>query len=140
MRSLSRRSFAVLAAGAVSLAACAPRRRAAARLWIGFQKSGILLLARSRGEIGKALPGVTLEWNEFPSGPPMLEALASGAIDLGATGDTPAIFAQAAGAPLRYVAVQPITGDGEGILVPASSPIAAVGDLRGKRIAFTKGS
>ncbi len=35
----------------------------------------------------------------FPSGPPLLEALNVGAIDFGNAGETPPIFAQAAGAP-----------------------------------------
>ncbi len=139
---LSRRSFALFSGAAALelMAGCGPRRPTGERLRVGYQRNGILLLAKARGQVAKTLPIGSLEWAEFPSGPPMLEALASGAIDVGATGDTPPIFAQSAGAPLRYVAVQPLTGQGEGILVPAASPIAKVADLRGKRIGFTKGS
>jgi len=61
-------------------------------------------------------------------------------VDFGTTGDTPPIFAQAAGAPLVYVAYQPISGVGEGVVVPPDSPLQSGKDLKGKRIAVTKGS
>jgi len=109
-------------------------------LRIGYQNNGVLLSAKSRGMIEKALPGVALEWALFPSGPPMLEAMAGGAVDFGATGDTPPIFAQAASAPLVYAAFQPLTGVGEAVITPAGSPIKIGQDLKGKRIAVTKGS
>ena len=129
---------ATLVAGSL-VAACAPHRRVE-KLRIGYQKNGVLLSAKSRGLIDKALPGVTLEWALFPSGPPMLEAMAAGAVDFGATGDTPPIFAQAAGAPLVYAAFQPLTGVGEGVIVPPNSPLTTGKDLKGKRVAVTKGS
>jgi sulfonate transport system substrate-binding protein len=119
---------------------CASPRRRPDRLRIGYQKNGVLLSAKSRGLIDKALPGTTVEWALFPSGPPMLEAMAAGAVDFGATGDTPPIFAQAAGAPLVYAAYQPLTGVGEGVVVPPGSPLTSGRDLKGKRIAVTKGS
>jgi len=51
--------------------------------------------------------GYKVVWTEFPSGPPLLEALNVGAIDFGNTGEAPPIFAQAAGAPIQYVAYEP---------------------------------
>jgi aliphatic sulfonates family ABC transporter substrate-binding protein len=80
------------------------------------------------------------EWVEFTSGPPLLEALGAGAINVGATGDTPPIFAQAAGSELLYVGAQPVTGRTSAVLVPANSPVREPKDLAGKRVAFTKGS
>jgi sulfonate transport system substrate-binding protein len=127
-----------MAATAV-IAACAPTR-SHATLKIGYQRNGVLLLARSRNRIGQALDSTKIGWVEFPSGPPLLEALSAGAVDFGATGDAPPIFAQAAGAPLRYVAVQPISGQGEAVVIPPGSPIRSAHDLRGRRIAFTKAS
>jgi len=126
--------------GAMAIAACAPKASASANIRIGYQKNGVLLLAKSRGVVAGALRPITLEWVEFPSGPPLLEALNAGAVDIGATGDAPPIFAEAAGAPLKYVAVQPISGEGEAVIVPASSPLQTTAGLRGKRIAFTKAS
>ena len=79
-------------------------------------------------------------WTEFPAGPQLLEAVNVGAIDFGNTGEAPPIFAQAAGAPLVYVAHEPPAPRGEAILVPKDSPIKTVADLKGKKVALNKGS
>ncbi len=70
----------------------------------------------------------------------MLEALNVGSIDLGSTGDIPPIFAQAAGADLVYVGVEPAKPKAEVILVPENSDIKSVADLKGRKVAFQKGS
>jgi len=80
-----------------------------------------------------------VKWVEFSSGPPMMEAMNVGSVDYGAVGDSPPIFAQAAGAAIVYAAAQPII-NGSGILVPQNSAITAIADLKGKRVGFTKGS
>jgi len=136
----SRRTLGVLLGAAGLAASCAPKPRRPDRLRIGYQKNGVLLSAKSRGVIDHALPGARVEWAFFPSGPPMLEAMAAGAVDFGATGDTPPIFAEAAGESLVYAAYQPLTGVGEGVVVPPGSPLVTGRDLKGKRIAVTKGS
>jgi sulfonate transport system substrate-binding protein len=69
----------------------------------------------------------------------MMEAMSTGSVDLGAVGDTPPIFAQAANANIVYVAGSPIT-NGQGILVPANSTISTIADLKGKRIGVAKGT
>jgi sulfonate transport system substrate-binding protein len=134
---LTRRRLSVIA-GAVVLAGCAPRKASIGRIRIGYQKSGVFLPAKSRGLVARALHPIVLDWLEFPSGPPLLEALNAGAIDFGATGDAPPIFAQAAGARLRYVSVQPVTGGSEGLLVTPDSPLNTARELRGKRVAVTR--
>jgi sulfonate transport system substrate-binding protein len=70
----------------------------------------------------------------------LLEALNVGAIDFGNTGEAPPIFAQAAGAPIQYVAYEPPAPKGEAILVPKDSPLKSVADLKGKKVALNKGS
>jgi aliphatic sulfonates family ABC transporter substrate-binding protein len=139
MREPSRRGLA-LQIGALAISDCAPGGKARSTINIGYQKNGVLLLAKSRGVVDAVMRPIKLNWIEFSSGPPLLEAMNAGAVDLGATGDTPPIFAQAAGAGLQYVAVQPLSGAGEALLVPAASPIRKVGALNGGRIAFTKAS
>jgi sulfonate transport system substrate-binding protein len=109
---------------------------------VGYQKYGKLVLLKSKGTLEGKLKaiGYTVEWKEFPAGPQMLEALNVGAIDFGNTGETPPIFAQAAGAPLIYFAYEPPAPKGEAILVAENSPLKSVADLKGKKIALNKGS
>jgi sulfonate transport system substrate-binding protein len=109
---------------------------------VGYQKSAsILVVARQQGLLEARLAelGVDkVDWVEFQFGPPLLEALGSGAVDIGFVGDTPPIFAQAAGANLVYVASTPSVFSG--ILVPEDSPLRTIADLEGKRVALAKGS
>ncbi|MBW4580318.1 MAG: sulfonate ABC transporter substrate-binding protein [Tildeniella nuda ZEHNDER 1965/U140] len=106
----------------------------------GYQKSTIIL--KSKGDIEKRLKaeGVEVEWKEFPAGPPLLEALNAGAIDIGPVGESPPIFAQAAGGDLVYAAAIAPNPKGSGVLVREDSPIKAVADLKGKKVTFAKGS
>jgi sulfonate transport system substrate-binding protein len=115
---------------------------AAETLRIGYQKYGTLLLLKERGLLEQTLgpKGVEIRWTEFPGGPQLLEALNIGSIDYGITGEAPPIFAQAAGAPLVYLAYEPAAPTGEAILVPKDSKIANLAELKGKRVALNKGS
>ncbi|MFL9498710.1 sulfonate ABC transporter substrate-binding protein [Rhodopseudomonas palustris] len=140
---MQRRQFLQLSAGAALLPILS--RSAAAEplteIRIGYQKNGVLVIARQRRTLEDHFAGqnIGIKWLEFSSGPPMLEAMNVGSIHYGAVGDSPPIFAQAAGAAIVYAAGQPIT-NGQGILVPKDSPIRGLADLKGKRIGFTKGS
>lgn len=110
-------------------------------LRIGYQKGSVsMVLAKSHQLLEKRFPDTKFSWIEFPAGPQMLEALNVGSIDLGSTGDIPPIFAQAAGADLVYVGVEPPKPKAEVILVPENSEIKSVADLKGHKVAFQKGS
>src|SRR5574344_1354823 len=110
-------------------------------LRIGYQK-GWLSILKQRGTLEKRLAplGVQVTWAEFTAGPVQLEALNVGSIDFGNVGDAPPIFAQAAGAPLVYAAASVPRPGTEAVLVPKDSPIRSVADLKGKRVAYNKGS
>jgi sulfonate transport system substrate-binding protein len=101
-----------------------------------------LLIAKQQGVFEKAFAakGVSIKWVEFSFGPPLLEALNTGAIDYGTTGDSPPIFAQAASANLVYVAAQEAAGSGAAILLPEGSTITSLADLKGKKVGFAKAS
>lgn len=116
-----------------------PRERT---LRLGYQKYGTLVFEKARGTLEKKLAPmhVHVTWTEFLGGPALLEAMGAESIDFGITGDAPPIFAQAAGVPLVYIAVEPASPHGEALIVPADSPIHSIADLRGKRIALNKGS
>jgi sulfonate transport system substrate-binding protein len=86
-----------------------------------------------------AARGIKVTWSEFQGGVKLLEALNVGAVDFGTTGDAPPVVAQAAGAAFVYVGVEPPSPAGEAIIVKDDSPIRSIADLKGKRIASTKG-
>ncbi|CAM2893169.1 Putative aliphatic sulfonates-binding protein [Methylobacterium mesophilicum] len=138
----SRRSLiAGLAAALVTPLGAA---RAATTLRIGYQRSSTLIaLLRQNGNLETALAplGTGLSWHEFTSGLPIMEALNAGQIDVSAdVADTVPIFAQAAGARITYIAQEAPSPDAQAILVPEASPAKTVADLRGKRVAVTKGA
>ncbi|GLS46926.1 aliphatic sulfonate ABC transporter substrate-binding protein [Methylobacterium brachythecii] len=132
--------------GALAAAASAPTRLVRAGegavFRIGYQRNGILAVAKEQAAIETRLQalGVSVSWVEFSFGPPLLEALSLGSIDFGQTGDAPPIFAQAAKANLVYAAAQPNGGSGSAILLPKGSTIQSLAELKGKRVAFAKGS
>ena len=110
-------------------------------LRIGNQK-GVLSFLKARGTLEKRLAplGVNVTWTEFNAGPVQLEALNVGSIDFGDVGEAPPIFAQAAGAPLVYVAATVPLPTSEAVIVPKGSAIQKVSDLKGKKVAYNKGS
>lgn len=139
---LATHAFATLAATAGILAATQAHAQTDPLFRIGWQKGGSLAVIKARGNLDAELAtkGVKVNWIEFTAGPQMLEALNVGSIDFGLVGETPPVFAQAAGADLLYVGVEPPAPKAEKVLVPKDSPIQSVKDLKGKRIALNKGS
>ena len=110
-------------------------------LRIGFQKSSInFAIAKQQNLYAKEFPNAKISWNEFPAGPQILEALAVGSIDVGVTGDTPPVYAQAAKKPLYYIAYEAAKPLASAILVPQNSKLTQLSQLKGKRIALQKGS
>jgi sulfonate transport system substrate-binding protein len=93
---------------------------------------------------GEAEPkGYKIQWSHFIGGPAIIAAETGGSVDLGWMRETPIVFAQAAGSPIRVVMVmQPIrTGTSTiGLIVPANSPIRTPPDLKGKKIAYMAGT
>ncbi|TSH94516.1 sulfonate ABC transporter substrate-binding protein [Verticiella sediminum] len=111
-------------------------------LRVGWQKGSNLAILKARGNLDERLrsEGVNVRWVEFTAGPQMLEALNVGGIDFACVGETPPVFAQAAGADLVYVANEPPAPLAEKVLVPKDSPIRSVAELKGKRVALNRGS
>ena len=107
-------------------------------LTVGDQKGGSKALLAASGALDE-LP-YEVEWKEFTSGPPLLEALNAGAIDIGGVGNTPPLFAAAASSDLTIVAGDTMGAEGDTIVVPEKSPIKDVAQLKGKDIAVAKGS
>ncbi|WP_437963629.1 sulfonate ABC transporter substrate-binding protein [Sorangium sp. So ce260] len=130
---------------AADTAAPAPAqdRREAGVVRLGYQKIGTPYLLKDRADgLKKALKAknARAEWIEFHAGPPLLEAMRAGAVDIGHVGETPPVFAQAGGVPFVYVATDPPAPKAEAIVVPKGSPITSVAGLQGKRVAVNRGS
>ncbi|OBB86687.1 ABC transporter substrate-binding protein [Mycobacterium colombiense] len=67
------------------------------------------------------------------------EGLRSKALDLGSTGGSPALLARANGTPIKIVDVY-ARGEWTALVVAKNSPINSVADLKGKKVAVTKGT
>jgi aliphatic sulfonates family ABC transporter substrate-binding protein len=114
------------------------RPRAALR--IGYQKLGLLMLVKGYGAFDAALAarGLRVDWVEYAGGIQLVEALRTRELAAGVVGDCPAVFAQAEGVPIVYVAAEPPAPHGTALIVPAGSPVQRVEDLRGKRVAVNR--
>ena len=142
---MKRREFLKLSVGSAALAVLAAPARAEAvpkEIRIGTQKGGFFPAVRQRRTVENVFAplGVEVKWIDFQFGPPLLEAINVGSVDFGYVGDSPPIFAQAANARIRYVAGVKQAGNTQAIIVPKDSAIQTLADLKGKRVAFGKGS
>ena len=142
MTRLTRRSFGLSALALAALAGAPLRAETVSTLKIGYQKTNLPVIAQRQRSLETALAplGVTVDWVQFAAGPPLVEALNVGAIQLGWTGDAPPIFGQSSGAAISYVAALPPNGAGEAIIARPDSGIATLADLRGRKVAVGKGT
>ncbi|WP_037518370.1 ABC transporter substrate-binding protein [Sphingomonas sp. LH128] len=110
-------------------------------LRVGSQKGGTKALMLASGALDGA--PYKVEWSEFPAAQNLLEALGSGAVDVGLVGDAPFQFAYQAGSPIKAIGAQTTQERTEGalaLIVPKASAIHGPKDLKGKRIATGRGS
>ncbi|QRQ84815.1 ABC transporter substrate-binding protein [Cupriavidus oxalaticus] len=147
----------LLAVAAASLAGTAGAETI--RIAIGTQDTTINcatggLLIRELKLLDKYLPrtgkykDVTydVQWKNFTSGPPLTNEMVADKLDIGAMADFPgslnAAAFQKAGKKSLFIA--PLSGNaigtGNGIVVPADSPIQSLAELKGKTISVPFGS
>ncbi|WP_394235328.1 ABC transporter substrate-binding protein [Niallia oryzisoli] len=105
-------------------------------------KIGPLLIAKEKGWLEEEFKTVNAEvaWSEFPSGPPLLESLASNRVDISALGDGALIAGLDKKLPFEVIAQ---SGTGESlsrILVQADGDIQKVEDLKGKTVGVASGT
>lgn len=137
-RSHLRKIAASLFAVAVTVGSAAAAFAAdAVVLRVGDQKGGNRSLLEISG-FANDLP-YKIEWSEFPAAAPILEALNAGALDVGYTGDLAFLSVYAAGAPIKAVGGTRSDPKTQAILVLNDSPIRTAADLKGKRLAGTRG-
>lgn len=84
-----------------------------------------------------------IEWSSFQNGPALIAAATGGSVDIGKLSETPVVFAQAAGSPVKVVYVgapaDPSTSS-LGIVVAKDSDIESVEDLAGRKVAYAPGT
>jgi sulfonate transport system substrate-binding protein len=137
-RSLTRRAATLLFVTAIALStSVAALADDAVVLRVGDQKGGNRSLLEISG-LAKDLP-YKIEWSEFPAAAPILEAINAGALDVGYTGDLSFLTVYAAGAPIKAIGGTRSDARTQAILVRSDSPIRTAADLKGKRLAGTRG-
>lgn len=106
-------------------------------LRVGDQKGGNRSLLEIAG-LASNLP-YRIEWSEFPAAAPILEALNAGSLDAGYTGDLAFLTVYASGARIKAIGGTRSDARTQAILVRNDSPIRSVADLKGRRLAGTRG-
>lgn len=102
-----------------------------------------IFLAKKKGwldeELAKAgSPTVVL--TTFAAGPPINESFAAGQQDFGFLGDTPAIIGKSVGLETSLIGKASVGPKSLAVVVADGSPLKAPADLKGKKVAVTKGS
>jgi sulfonate transport system substrate-binding protein len=106
---------------------------------IGDQKgTGAQAILTAAGLLDK-LP-FHVNWSDFTSGPTMVQAMSTNAVDIGGVGDAPPVFAASGGEGIEIVGARTTDGDQDAIVVPKNSPIHSIAQLRGKKVAVSVGS
>lgn len=143
---MSRRSF--LASSVIFLAAAlaplashaeAPALKEVRLDYAFYSPSSLVIRKFGWAEQEFAKTGTQVRWVQSAGSNRALEFLAAGAVDFGSTAGLAAVLSKANGNPIRavYVYSQP---EWTALVVPKDSPIKSVADLKGKRIAATKGT
>ncbi|MBD2776998.1 aliphatic sulfonate ABC transporter substrate-binding protein [Iningainema tapete] len=105
-------------------------------------KIGPLAVLRKQSTFAQnmAAKGYSVKWLEFPGGPQQMEAVNTGNLDITFAGESPSIFAQAAGIPVVYLATTNPNPKSVAFLVPYNSSIKNIPELKGKKITLPKAS
>ena len=144
MTSLTRSTF-LRATGAAGFAAVLPRGVRAA----GVDKFGVdyayynppSLVLKAKGWLEEALTkrGTSVEWVLSLGSNKANGYLAAGVVQLGSTAGSAALLARANGSPIKTVFLYS-RPEWTAIVVPKDSPLKTVHDLKGKRVAATRGT
>ncbi|GAB2965553.1 ABC transporter substrate-binding protein [Amycolatopsis acidiphila] len=93
---------------------------------------------KSAGEVGK-LPFTVRDWPVVPAGPDVIQAFRAHAVDIATNAGIPPIQAHGTGLDAKIVAVQWKQQPQYVLATAPGSDVHALGDLRGKKIAFSPG-
>ncbi|KAA2241216.1 aliphatic sulfonate ABC transporter substrate-binding protein [Salinarimonas soli] len=140
----SRRNlFSLLAAGLISFGmADAARAQAPREIRIDYATyNPVSLVLKERGILERALAGdgIGVRWVQSLGSNKALEFLNAGSLDFGSTAGAAALIGRINGNPIKsvYVYSRP---EWTALVTRKDSPVASVADLKGKRIAVTRGT
>jgi NitT/TauT family transport system substrate-binding protein len=131
------RSKTLAAAAAVLLFAAAPATRAQEVVRLGNLKLAHFGAVSYMQEIGPKC-GLKIDVRIFAKGLDVMQAIIAGELDAGATASEAAISARATGVPIYVVAG--FASGGARLVARPDAGIKRVADLKGKRVAVTRGS
>jgi taurine transport system substrate-binding protein len=95
------------------------------------------ILGKADGSFAKAL-GTKVEWHNFKSGVPVINALAAGEIDIARVGSVPVVSALSRKLPITIIAVSGVLGESEALIAKAS--VKSIKDLEGKAVGVPQGT
>ncbi|WDR06137.1 ABC transporter substrate-binding protein [Devosia rhodophyticola] len=140
MNSKILRAIRGIGLAAVTMATIITPASAAERLRVGylsFLTFGGISVAEEKGWFKDA--GLDVELILFASGPPLLEAMASGSIDVGALGGVPTIRTVATNLfPIRILA--PVADVSGTLNIVSTNDIKTIADLKGKNVSVPWGT
>ena len=103
-----------------------------------------IFVAKKKGwleeELAKVGAHPTIQLVTFAAGPPINESFAAGQQDFGFLGDTPAIIGKSVGLETSLIGKSSVGPKSLAVVVATNSPLASPADLKGKKVAVTKGS
>lgn len=110
-------------------------------LRVGDQGKALQTILAAAGE--DQAEGYRIVWSNHVGGPSVIAAQTGGSVDVGWMGETPLVFSQAAGSPVKVVAVRQgldQTSAAVAIVVSADSTITSIAGLKGKRVGYSPGT
>ncbi|WP_050404746.1 aliphatic sulfonate ABC transporter substrate-binding protein [Bradyrhizobium embrapense] len=142
MHEFSRRSFAALLAVSTLLPGTALAADALKEIridWATYNPVSMVLKQKGLLEKEFAKDGISIVWVQSAGSNKALEFLNAGSIDLGSTAGSAALVAKINGNPIKsiYVYSRP---EWTALVTTKDSKITSVADLKGKRVAVTRGT
>ena len=107
--------------------------------WATYNPVSLVLKDQKLLETEFAKDGIAIEWTQSAGSNKALEFLRTNAIDFGSSAGAAALMERVSGTPIKaiYVFSRP---EWTALVVGEKSPLKAVSDLKGKKIAVTKGT
>ena len=136
---LTRRTLTTAALASLATRARADKPTQITIDWATYNPVSIVLKSQNLLETEFAKDGIAVRWVQSAGSNKALEFLNAGSLDFGSTAGAAALIAKANGNPIKtiYVYSKP---EWTALVTQANTPIRTVADLKGQRIAVTRGT